>query len=99
MAGIHVVWESFDVGSVGGAVLHSLLTIPQLGEDPGPPVEDSGLCDPPGEPGWQRVRLSVRVLAGLNISPPPPLLRDWVIKGHGMSSLVYATGHSLDLGL
>ena len=31
----------------------SLLTIPpppQLGEDP--PVEDPGLCDPPGEPGW-----------------------------------------------
>ena len=23
---------------------------PQLGEDP--PVEDPGLCDPPGEPGW-----------------------------------------------
>ena len=22
---------------------------PQLGEDP---VEDPGLCDPPGEPGW-----------------------------------------------
>ena len=23
----------------------------------------------------------------------PPVLRDWVIKGLGMSSLVYATGH------
>ena len=23
----------------------------------------------------------------------PPVLRDWVIKGFGMSSLVYATGH------
>ena len=29
----------------------SLPTIsPQLGEDP--PVEDPGLCDPPGKPGW-----------------------------------------------
>ena len=26
----------------------------------------------------------------------PPVLRDWVIKGHGMSSLVYATGHIKD---
>ena len=25
-------------------------TIPQLGEDP--PLEDPGLCDPQGEPGW-----------------------------------------------
>ena len=29
-------------------ILHQLS--PQLGEDP--PVEDLGLCDPPGEPGW-----------------------------------------------
>ena len=28
----------------------SLPTIPQLGEDR--PVEDPGLCGPPGEPGW-----------------------------------------------
>ena len=35
--------------------------------------------------------------AELNISaPPPPVLRDWVIKGLGMSSLVYATGHIKD---
>ena len=40
--------------------------------------------------------LSVRVLAGLNISVFPPVLRDWVIKGLGMSSLVYATGHIKD---
>ena len=26
----------------------------------------------------------------------PPVLRDWVIKGFGMSSLVYATGHIKD---
>ena len=26
----------------------------------------------------------------------PPVLRDWVIKGRGMSSLVYATGHIKD---
>ena len=26
----------------------------------------------------------------------PPVLRDWVIKGLGMSSLVYATGHIKD---
>ena len=36
--------------------------------------------------------LSVRVLAGLNISVFPPGLRDWVIKGLGMYSCVYATG-------
>ena len=40
--------------------------------------------------------LSVRVLAGLNISVPPPVLCDWVINGLGMSSLVYATGHIKD---
>ena len=40
--------------------------------------------------------LSVRVLAWLNISVPPPVLRDWVIKGLGMSSRVYATGHIKD---
>ena len=34
--------------SRGGAVLYRLS--PQFGEDP--PVEDPGLCDPPGEPGW-----------------------------------------------
>ena len=42
--------------------------------------------------------LSVRVPpAELNISAFPPVLRDWVIKGLGMSSLVYATGHIKDL--
>ena len=70
-----------------------------------PPVEDPGLCDPPGEPGWLswwHVRLwtdvlSVRVPpAELNISAFPPVLRDWVTKGLGMSSLVYATGHIKD---
>ena len=41
--------------------------------------------------------LSVRVPpAELNISDFPPVLRDWVIKGLGMSSLVYATGHIKD---
>ena len=45
-----------------------------------PPVEDPGLCDPPGEPG----------------SAFPPVFRDWEIKGLGMSSLVYATGHIKD---
>ena len=34
--------------------------------------------------------------AGLNISAFPPVLRDWVIKSLGMSSLVYATGHIKD---
>ena len=32
----------------------------------------------------------------LNISAFPPVLCDWVIKGLGMSSLVYATGHIKD---
>ena len=32
----------------------------------------------------------------LNISALPPVLRNWVIKGLGMSSLVYATGHIKD---
>ena len=32
----------------------------------------------------------------LNISAPPPVLRNWVIKGICMSSLVYATGHIKD---
>ena len=41
--------------------------------------------------------LSVRVPpAELNISAFPPVLRDWEIKGLGMSSLVYATGHIKD---
>ena len=41
--------------------------------------------------------LSVRVPpTELNISVPPPVLRDWVIKGPGMSSLIYATGHIKD---
>ena len=33
---------------------------------------------------------------GTDISAFPPVLRDWVIKGLGMSSLVYATGHIKD---
>ena len=42
--------------------------------------------------------LSVRVLAGLNISVLPPVLRDWVSKGLGRPkySRVYATGHIKD---
>ena len=40
---------------------------------------------------------SVRVPpAELNISAFPPVLWDWEIKGLGMSSLVYATGHIKD---
>ena len=34
--------------------------------------------------------------AELNILAFPPVLRDWEIKGLGMSSLVYATGHIED---
>ena len=34
--------------------------------------------------------------AELNISAFPPVLRDWVTKGLGVSSLVYATGHITD---
>ena len=33
---------------------------------------------------------------GTELSAFPPVLRDWVIKGLGMSSLVYATGHIKD---
>ena len=33
------------------------------------------------------------VLAGMNISGFPPVLRDWVIKGLIMCSRFYATGH------
>ena len=41
--------------------------------------------------------LSVRVPpAELNISAVPPVLRDWVTNGLGVSSLVYATGHIKD---
>ena len=41
--------------------------------------------------------LSGRVpLAELDISAFPPVLRDWVIKGLGMYSRVYATGHIKD---
>ena len=40
--------------------------------------------------------LSVRVLTGLNISVSPPVLCDWVIKGLGMYSRIYATGHIKD---
>ena len=41
--------------------------------------------------------LSLRVPpAELNISAFPPVLRDWVIKGLGMYSLVCATGHIKD---
>ena len=43
--------------------------------------------------------MSVRVpLAELNISAFPPVLRNWVIKGLGMSSRVCATGHIKDPG-
>ena len=34
--------------------------------------------------------------AELNISAFPPVLGDWVTKGLGMPSLVYATGHIKD---
>ena len=44
---------------------------------------------------WADV-LSFRVLAGSNISVSPPVIRDWAIKGLGMSSLVYVTGHIKD---
>ena len=41
--------------------------------------------------------VSVRVPpVELNISAFPPVLRDWVVNGLGMSSLVYATGHTKD---
>ena len=41
--------------------------------------------------------LSVRVpSAELNILAFPPVFRDWVTKGLGMFSLVYATGHIKD---
>ena len=40
--------------------------------------------------------LSVRVLTELNISVSPPVLHDWVIKGLGMYSRVYAIGHIKD---
>ena len=41
--------------------------------------------------------LSVRVLAGLNISVSPQVLRDWVIKGLGMySRVIDVTGHIKD---
>ena len=41
--------------------------------------------------------LSVRVPpAELNISAVPSVLHYWVIKGLGMSSLVYVTGHIKD---
>ena len=40
--------------------------------------------------------LSVRVPPELNISAFPPVLRDWVIKGPGMSSRACATGHIKD---
>ena len=82
----------------------SLQTIPPVGRR-SPPVEDLGLCDLLGEPGWlswYHVRLWTDVLSvrvppvELNISALPPVLRDWVIKGLGMSSLVYATEHIKD---
>ena len=40
--------------------------------------------------------LSVRVLLGLNVLVFPPVLRDWLIKGLGMYSRDYATGHIKD---
>ena len=71
----------------------SLQTIPQLGEDPPPPVEDPGLCDPLGNRGGS---VGSTFDSGPMCSAFPPVLRDWVIKGLGMSSLVYATGHIKD---
>ena len=56
----------------------------------------------PGWPSWYLVRLRTDVLSvrvspvELNISAFPPVLRDWVILGLGMSSFVYATGHIKD---
>ena len=87
--------------SRGGAVLYWLS--PQLGEDP--PCWGAGVMWSSGRTGVAQLVacstrtnvLSVRVPpAELNISAFPLVLRDWVIKGLGMSSLVYATGHMKD---
>ena len=73
----------------------SLPTIPPVGRRSPPPVED-----PVAQLVARSTRtdvLSVRVPpAELNISAFPTVLRDWVIKGLGMSSLVYATWHIKD---
>ena len=70
-----------------------------------PLVEDPGLSDPPGGTGVaQLVARSTPDRCVVGSSPTrgtelygfPPVLRDWVIKGFGMSSLVYAIGHIKD---
>ena len=70
-----------------------------------PPVEDPGLCDPLEYPGgsvgseFNSVPMYCRFeshLRNWTFRLSPPVLRDWVIKGLGMSSLVYVTGHIKD---
>ena len=81
----------------------SLQTIPPVGRRSAP-VEDPWLCDPPGERVVQLVVCSTPDRCVVGSSPTrrteyfgfPPVLRDWVIKSLGMSSLVYATGHIKD---
>ena len=86
----------------GGAVLYRLS--PQLGEAP-PLLRTQGYVILRGNRGGSVgsafdsrpmcCRFDVLPME-LNISAFPPMLRDWVIKGLGMSSLVYATGHIKD---
>ena len=85
--------------SRGGADPYRLS--PHVGEDP-PLLRTRGYVILRGNWGGSvgsafdsgLIPLLVRVPpAELNILAFPPVLRDWVIKGLGMSSLVYATGH------
>ena len=81
----------------------SLQTIPQLGEDP--PCWGPGVMWSSGRTGVaQLVARSTPDRCVVGSSPTrgtehfgfPPVLRDWVNKGLGMSSLAYATGHIKD---
>ena len=96
-------WGTVERGAlpIHWAVLYRLS--PQLGEDP-PQLRTWGYVilwenrgGSVGSTFDSGLMCCLRVPpVELNISAFPPVLPDWVIKGLGMSSLVYATGHIKD---
>ena len=64
-----------------------------------PPVEDPGLCDPTGEPGPDRCVVDLSPTRGTEHFGFPPVLRNWAIKGLGMSCLVSRATYRKEKGI